>query len=519
MESMSATILVGGAGEPVQPVSLFLKRANRHGLVAGATGTGKTVTLQVLAEAFSRAGVPVFAADVKGDLSGISQSWEPSAPFKARAEQIGIAADYRPEPTPVVYWDLFGQKGHPIRTTISEMGPTLLARLMEVSDAQEGALAIAFKMADDEGLMLLDLKDLKAILDFMADNDEQVSRQYGLVTKNSIAALQRKLLQLDQSGAEPFFGEPALDLNDFMRTDLSGRGIVNVLAADRLIQSPTMYATFLLWMLSELFEQLPEVGDPDKPKLVFFFDEAHLLFRDAPKALLTTIEQVVRLIRSKGVGIYFVTQNPQDIPETVLAQLGNRFQHALRAYTPSEMKAVKTAAESFRANPAFDTEEMIGQLGVGEALVSVLDEKGVPTIVERTFIRPPVSRVGPCTDEERARVKGASPVGTKYDTVVDRESAFEILAEKTEQAAEAAAQAKAAEDAAKDQERQERAEARGGSRRQGQDQGGGGLLDGIFGSRGRRRSPAQSMANTMVREVGTQIGRQLVRGLLGSLRR
>ena len=513
---MSDTILVGGAGDPIQPVSLVLKRANRHGLVAGATGTGKTVTLQVLAEGFSRAGVPVFAADVKGDLSGISQTWEPSAPFKARAEQIGIAGDYRPEPTPVVYWDLFGQKGHPIRTTISEMGPVLLARLMEVTDAQEGALAIAFKMADEEGLMLLDLKDLKAILDFMAANDQEVSRTYGLVTKPSIAALQRKLLQLEQSGAEPFFGEPALDLADFMRTDLSGRGIVNVLAADRLIQSPVMYATFLLWMLSELFEQLPEVGDPDRPRLVFFFDEAHLLFRDAPKALLTTIEQVVRLIRSKGVGIYFVTQNPQDIPETVLAQLGNRFQHALRAYTPSEMKAVRIAAESFRPNPAFDTQEMIGQLGVGEALVSVLDAKGVPTVVERTFIRPPVSRVGPCSDEERARVRSASPVGGKYDTVVDRESAFEVLARRTGQLAQAEAEAQAREAALKEQARAERASTRSAPPREAA---GGGLLDGLFGSSGRRRSPVQSVANSMVREVGTQIGRQLVRGLLGSLRR
>ena len=517
------TILVGGAGQPIAPVSLVLKRANRHGLVAGATGTGKTVTLQVLAEGFSRAGVPVFAADVKGDLSGISQSWEPSAPFKGRAELLGML-EYRPEATPTVFWDLFGQKGHPIRTTISEMGPTLLARLMEVSDAQEGALAIAFKMADDEGLLLLDLKDLKAVLDHMAENDSEVSQKYGLVTKNSIAALQRKLLQLEQSGAEPFFGEPALDLNDFMRTDLSGRGIVNILAADRLIQSPVMYSTFLLWLLSELFEQLPEVGDPDKPKLVFFFDEAHLLFRDAPKALLTTIEQVVRLIRSKGVGIYFVTQNPQDIPETVLGQLGNRVQHALRAYTPSEMKAVRIAAESFRPNPAFDTEEMIGQLGVGEALVSVLDEKGVPTVVERTYIRPPVSRVGPCTDEERARTKAASPVGTRYDAVADRESAFEIMEKRAADAARARADAAAAaarqaeaEEAAEAAEKQARAEARSGGGRSGGGRASddGGLLGSIFGTRGRRASPVQTMANTVAREVG----RQLVRGLLGNLRR
>ncbi|MFN9703141.1 MAG: helicase HerA-like domain-containing protein, partial [Hyphomonadaceae bacterium] len=426
---MSESILIGAGGEPLASIELLLKRANRHGLVAGATGTGKTVTLQVLAEGFSRAGVPVFAADIKGDLSGMSQSWEPSAPFKARAEQIGLT-DYKSESTPVVYWDLYGQKGHPIRTTITEMGPTLLARLMEVSDAQEGALAVAFKMADEEGLFLLDMKDLKAILDFMAENDSVVSKKYGLVTPQSIAALQRKIMQLDQAGADGFFGEPALDLRDFMRTDLSGKGIVNILAADRLVQSPTLYSTFLLWMLSELFEQLPEVGDMDRPKMVFFFDEAHLLFRDAPKALLNTIEQVVRLIRSKGVGIYFVTQNPQDIPETVLAQLGNRVQHALRAYTPSETKAVRIAAESFRPNPGFKTEDMITALGVGEALVSTLDAKGIPTMVERTFIRPPLSQVGPCSPEARARVISASPIGPRYDAVVDRESAFEILERK-----------------------------------------------------------------------------------------
>jgi uncharacterized protein len=510
---MSDSILIGAGGDPLADVTLLLKRANRHGLVAGATGTGKTVTLQVLAEGFARAGVPVFAADVKGDLSGMSQNWEASAPFKARAQQIGLT-DYRNEATPVVYWDLYGEKGHSIRTTVSEMGPTLFARLMEVTDAQEGTLAIAFKMADEEGLMLLDMKDLKAILDHMAENDAEVSKKYGLVTKQSIAALQRKIMQLDSAGADTFFGEPAIDLNDFMRTDLSGRGIVNILAADKLVQSPTLYSTFLLWMLSELFELLPEVGDMDKPKLVFFFDEAHLLFRDAPKALLNTIEQVVRLIRSKGVGIYFVTQNPQDIPESVLAQLGNRFQHALRAYTPSETKAVRIAAESFRPNPRFKTEDMITELGVGEALVSTLDDKGIPTMVERTFIRPPISQVGPCAPDARTRVIDASPIGPRYDTAIDRESAFEILEKKAaaleEQQAQMEAPAPKGRAAAAPQEEE------GG--------GIGGFLGGIFGStRGRsgrsRQGLAETAVKTMVRQASSTVGRELMRGLLGSLRR
>jgi uncharacterized protein len=483
-------------------------------LGAAPTHPPKTVTLQVLAESFARAGVPVFAADVKGDLSGISQSWEPSEPFAKRAAMLGMS-DYRGEAAPVIYWDLYGQKGHPIRTTVSEMGPTLLARLLEVTEAQEGALTIAFKIADDEGLMLLDLKDLKAILDHMAENDTEVSKTYGLVTKQSIAALQRELLQLDQAGATGFFGEPALDLNDFMRTDLSGRGIVNVLAADRLVQSPTLYSTFLLWMLSELFERLPEVGDPDKPKLVFFFDEAHLLFRDAPKALIATIEQVVRLIRSKGVGIYFVTQNPQDIPETVLAQLGNRFQHALRAYTPSEMKAVKVAAESFRENPSFKTADMITELGVGEALVSTLDEKGIPTVVQRTYIRPPLSRVGPASEEERRRVMGASPVGGRYDTPVDRESAFEILSKKAAEIEAAQAELEAAEAAAK---------ARPKTAPREEQAGGGGMLDGLFGG-GRTRSGrskqgvAETAIKSMARQAGSTVARELMRGLFGTLRR
>jgi uncharacterized protein len=508
---MDNSILIGGGGDPLKPVRLNLKRANRHGLVAGATGTGKTVTLQVLAEGFARAGVPVFAADVKGDLSGCSQNWDPTPPFKSRAEKLGMM-DYRPEASPVVFWDLYGKTGHPIRTTVSEMGPVLLARLMDVTDAQSGALTIAFKMADDEGLLLLDLKDLKAIFDYMAENADEVSKKYGLVTKQAIAVLQRKILELETAGADQFFGEPALDLNDFFRTDLSGRGIINILDGSKLMASPTLYSTFLLWLMSEMFEMLPEVGDPEKPKLVFFFDEAHLLFKDAPKALLTTIEQVVRLIRSKGVGIYFVTQNPQDIPESVLAQLGNRLQHALRAYTPSEMKAVKIAAESFRPNPAFDTGEIIGELGVGEALVSTLDEKGIPTIVERTFIRPPYSRVGPANDEERARVISASPIGNRYNNVLDRESAFEILSKKEaeleaqqEQTIAQKAQAKREEEAP--------------------DVGGGLLGDLLGGNRGSRRGGRrgdnliETAAKSMVRQAGSSIARSLVRGLLGSLKR
>lgn len=507
---MDNSILIGGGGEPLAPIKLNLKRANRHGLVAGATGTGKTVTLQVLAEGFARAGVPVFAADVKGDLSGCSQNWDPTPPFKARAEKLGLM-DYRPEASPVVFWDLYGLSGHPIRTTVSEMGPTLLARLMDVTDAQSGALTIAFTMADEEGLLLLDLKDLKAVFDYMVDNADIVSKKYGLVTKQAVAVLQRKVLELEAAGADRFFGEPALDLNDFLRTDLSGRGIINILDGTKLMSSPTLYSTFLLWLLSELFELLPEVGDPEKPKLVFFFDEAHLLFRDAPKALMTTIEQVVRLIRSKGVGIYFVTQNPQDIPESVLAQLGNRIQHALRAYTPSEMKAVKIAAESFRANPAFDTESIIGELGVGEALVSTLDEKGIPTMVERTFIRPPYSRVGPATTDEKARVIGASPIGNRYLNVLDRESAFEILSKK--EAELEAAQAQIEQEKQMEKQREEEPAGAGGIL--------GDLLGGSMG-RGRKRrgdNLIETAAKSMVRQAGSSLARSLVRGILGSLKR
>ena len=409
---------------------LLLPLANRHGLIAGATGTGKTVTLQILSEGFSKAGVPVFAADVKGDLSGVSQSGSENHKLHdkllQRAMKIGLG-DYDYEDMPTIFWDLYGEKGHPVRTTISEMGPTLLSRLMGLTETQEGILTIAFELADDDGMLLLDMKDLRSLLTYMSDTREEVSRKYGNVTTQSVAAIQRELLKLERAGAEEFFAEPALELADLMRVDENGKGIVNILAADELINSPALYSTFLLWLLSELFEELPEVGNPDKPKMVFFFDEAHLLFDDSPKALVDKIEQVARLIRSKGVGIYFVTQSPADIPDSVLGQLGNRIQHALRAYTPKEQKSIRAAASSFRENPSFDTEEVITDLGVGEALVSMLDAKGVPGIVGRTLIRPPASRLGPATASERKAMIAASDLRDKYEETIDRESAYEQL--------------------------------------------------------------------------------------------
>eukprot|EP00913_Durusdinium_trenchii_P021390 g20103.t1 len=422
-------LLIGGSRKPDDSLNksefLDLKYGNRHGLVTGATGTGKTVTLQILAEAFSKAGVPVFAADIKGDLSGIAAKGEAKDFLLKRAEQIALS-DYAFEAFPVIFWDLFGEKGHRVRTTVAEMGPLLLARLMDASEPQEGVINIAFKLADEGGLPLLDLKDLTSLLNYMAENASELSKQFGLISKASVASIQRALLVLESQGAEHFFGEPALKISDIMRLHpTTGYGQISVLAADRLMMSPRLYATFLLWLMSELFEELPEVGDPDKPKLVFFFDEAHLLFDDAPKVLVERIEQVVRLIRSKGVGVYFVTQNPLDVPETVLAQLGNRVQHALRAYTPREQKAVKTAAETFRPNPDFDCAEAITQLGTGEALVSTLQAKGVPSMVERTLIRPPSGRIGPLTDAERLAVMDKSPVLGVYDDDVDRESAFD----------------------------------------------------------------------------------------------
>ena len=405
---------------------LLLKYANRHGLIAGATGTGKTVTLQTIAEGFSAYGVPVFMADVKGDLSGISQAGGDNPRALERARQLGIGA-YAGRAFPTIFWDLFGEKGHPIRTTVSEVGPVLLARLLQLNETQEGVLNIVFKIADQQGLLLLDFKDLQALLQWVAENAGKLTTEYGNVSKPSVGTIQRQLLTLEQQGGERFFGEPALQLTDMIRCDANGLGTVNVLAADRLMQSPRLYATFLLWLLSELFESLPEVGDLDKPKFVFFFDEAHLLFDDAPKALLAKIEQVVRLIRSKGVGVYFITQNPLDVPESVLGQLGNRVQHALRAFTPRDQKAVKVAAETFRPNKSFDAAQAITELGVGEALLSFLDAKGVPFPVERCFIAPPQGRIGPAKPEERAAVMKASPLGAKYDKAVDRASAYETL--------------------------------------------------------------------------------------------
>jgi uncharacterized protein len=488
-----------GKGDTPQLLDLAL--ANRHGLIAGATGTGKTVSLQVLAEGFSEHGVPVFMADVKGDLSGISQPGQPHPKIDERVQKIGLA-DYRQRGYPTVLWDLFGEQGHPVRTTVSEMGPLLLARLLGLNDIQEGVLAVAFAVADDQGLLLLDLKDLRALMSFVGERADELSLKYGRVSTASVGAIQRRLLTLEQQGGEQFFGEPGLDIKELMRTDLSGQGIINLLAADRLMAAPKLYATFLLWLLSELFEELPEVGDPPKPKLVFFFDEAHLLFEEAPKALLDKVEQVVRLIRSKGVGVYFCSQNPLDIPDDVLGQLGNRIQHALRAFTPRDQRAVRAAAETFRANPRLDVSEAITQLGVGEALVSTLQDKGVPSIVERTLIRPPCSRIGPATVEERQAVMGRSPVAGRYDQAIDRESAHEVLQHRAQQAAQAA-------DGPIRESGQPRYEH---ARRVGSG----------TGSRPRastRQTPVEAMITSAARSLGTQLGRQLLRGVLGSLAR
>src|ERR1051325_3944685 len=411
-------------GKSLKPEYLTLHYGNRHGLVTGATGTGKTVTLQVLAEGFSRAGVSVFAADIKGDLSGIAAVGDAKEPFVKRAKDLGV--EYQPDEFPVIFWDLFGEQGHPVRATISEMGPLLLARLMDLNDVQEGVLNVAFRVADEQGLLLLDLKDLRAMLGYLADHAAELTTQYGNVTRAPIGTIQRQLLVLDNQGGTKFFGEPALALQDLMKKSSDGRGYVNILVADKLMQSPRLYATFLLWLLSELFEQMPEVGDLDKPKLVFFFDEAHLLFNDAPKALMDRIEQVVRLIRSKGVGVFFVTQNPIDVPDKVLAQLGNRVQHALRAFTPRDQKAVAAAAQTFRPNAKLNTAQVITELAKGEALVSFLEGNGTPAIVERVMVRPPSARIGPITPEERAAIQGKSPVKGKYDTAVDAESAYEV---------------------------------------------------------------------------------------------
>jgi DNA helicase HerA-like ATPase len=477
-------------GKGTQPVYLEPRLANRHGLIAGATGTGKTVSLQILAEAFSRRGVPVFMADVKGDLSGISQPGKEHPKLRERAQQIGLD-DYAFEGFPVVFWDLFGKQGHRVRATVSEMGPLLLARLLGLNETQEGVLYAVFRMADDQGLLLLDLKDLRALLAFAGENARELTLEYGNIPRASVGAIQRRLLVLEQEGARQFLGEPALDLFDFMRTGANGYGNINILAADKLMQHPKLYATFLLWLLSELFEDLPEIGDPDKPRLVFFFDEAHLLFDDAPKALVDKVEQVVRLIRSKGVGIYFVTQNPLDIPDAILGQLGNRIQHALRAFTPRDQRAVRAAAETFRANPSFDAAEAIKELGVGEALVSMLGGKGTPGIVERTLIRPPASRLGPATMAERQQVIQQSMLGSRYDQAIDRKSAYETLQERAEKAV--AEDAKRAEAAA-------RQKSRTGSNR-----------------RSNRQGVMEAMIKSVVRSIGSSLGRQISRGILGSI--
>ena len=484
-------ILLGkGAG----PVYLRAKYGNRHGLTAGATGTGKTVSLLLIAEGFSRLGVPIVIADVKGDVAGLGAPGVLDDRIRQRAERVGIT-DHRPEANPVVFWDVYGTDGHPLRATISELGPTLMARMLELNDTQTGVLEIAFKLADDRGLLLLDLDDLRALLTFVADTRKEVSTQYGLVSAASIAAVQRALLTLEREGGDRFFGEPALELADLMRTDLAGRGIINVLAAGALIQKPRLYSSVLLWLLSELFENLPEIGDPGKPRLVFIFDEAHLLFADAPATLLRQIDQVVRLIRSKGVGVYFCSQFPDDVPNEVLGQLGNRIQHALRAYTPRDQKAVRTAAETFVSNPAIDVAKVIAELGIGEALVSTLQQNAVPMPVERTLMAPPRSRIGALTPEERAAVRARSPVGAKYDTPVNRESAYEILTKKL--AEQKAAPPPAAPERA---------------------QNSGAMHDWLWGTT-RRQGMVEAMAKQAARTVGSQLGRQILRGVLGGIGR
>jgi len=483
------------------PVRLLGKYGNRHGLVAGATGTGKSVTLMVMAEGFSRLGVPVFMADVKGDIAGLAVAGTPSEKLAARVQQIGVEG-YTQEASPVVFWDLYGKLGHPVRTTVSEVGPALMSRMLELNDVQAGVMDIAFKLADDQGLLLLDLEDLRALLNFTSENKAEIGKQYGLVSPQSVAAIQRALLRLEQDGGEQFFGEPALQLEDLMRQDMSGRGVINLLAADQLILKPRLYSSFLLWLLSELFETLPEVGDLDVPKLVFFFDEAHLLFDDCPPSLQQRVEQVVRLIRSKGVGVYFCSQNPDDIPDTVLGQLGNRVQHALRAYTPRDQKAVRTAAETFVQNPRLDVAKVIGELGVGEALVSMLLDKGIPMPVERALISPPRCRMGAITAEERATVRGRSPVGGKYDTSVNRESAFEMLAKRAEQAAAPAPEAGQPAPAPAPGKAAEPAPSK---------------LDEFLWGTKRRQGAVEAAAKSATRTVATGLGRQLLRGILGSL--
>ena len=482
-EKVAAKILLGANAEG-QEIELRPEMANRHGLIAGATGTGKTVSLQILAEGFSRLGVPVFTADVKGDLSGLCEQGKPHEKIDERKAKIGLEK-YSARGYPLIFWDVFGEKGLPLRTTISEMGPMLLSHLLGLNDTQDGVLHVAFSLADDEGMLLLDLKDLRSLLAWMGENAAEIKTEYGSVSPNSVAAIQRRLHVLQEAGGDQFFGEPALKIEHLLQKDFSGNGVINVLEASTLMSNPQLYSTVLLWLLSELFEDFEEVGDQEVPKLVFFFDEAHLLFDNAPKALLEKIEQVVRLIRSKGVGVYFVTQHPLDVPDSVLGQLGNRIQHALRAFTPRDKKAVKTAAETFRANPKLDTKRIITQLGVGEALVSVLDEDGQPTVVEQTLIVPPESLIGPCSDEKRLELNERSPLRALYQESVDRESAYEILKKRQEEL----------------EEREKRsgnspAKSSGGRKRQ---------------------SATEAFFKSMMRSIGNTIGRRIVRGILGSI--
>jgi DNA helicase HerA-like ATPase len=479
------------------PLYLLPAMSNRHGLVAGATGTGKTVTLQVMAEAFSRVGVPVFAADVKGDLSGISQPGNDNPKLQDRIKKLGLTG-FGFSGCPVTFWDVFGEQGHPVRATISEMGPLLISRILNLNDTQSAVMALVFKIADDSGLLLLDLKDLQAMLQHVGDSAKDFQTQYGNISPASIGTIQRSLTALQQQGGEKFFGEPAVNLEDLIQTD-NGRGVINILAADKLMASPQLYATFLLWMLSDLFERLPEIGDPEKPKLVFFFDEAHLLFTDLPSTLQAKIEQVIRLIRSKGVGVYFVTQNPLDVPEVVLGQLGNRVQHALRAFTPSDQKAVRAAAQTFRTNPKLNVETVITELAVGEALASFLDEKGTPEVVERALICPPHSQIGPITPEQRQQVIRSSVIFGVYEKVVDRESAYERLKGKAQQSpAPAAGQTQAQPDKPWYENL--------------------GLPSSLGGGGGRRGDTAvDAMVKSAARSIGSSVGRQIIRGVLGSI--
>ena len=499
---MENAIVLGGstgADGAVKQALLLGSMANRHGLIAGATGTGKTVTLQVLAEGFSRMGVPVFTADVKGDLSGISQAGKPHAKIDERKAKLKIEHSTQ-RAYPTLFWDLFGAAGHPVRTTISELGPLLLSRLLDLNDTQEGVLELAFRVADDQGLLLLDLKDLRSLIAWVGENASTLQTEYGNVAASTIGAVQRKLLSLDEAGAEHFFGEPALRLEHLMQVDFSGNGVISVVDATKIIEDPRVYTTFLLWLLSELFEQLPEVGDAQKPKMVFFFDEAHLLFKDAPKALLQKIETVVRLVRSKGVGVYFITQNPDDIPETVLSQLGNRVQHALRAYTPSAQKEVKAAASAFRENPAIDTEAVISELAVGEALVSTLDAQGTPSMVERVLIAPPESRIGPITPEERQLSIGRSPIKGLYEQAVDRESAYEVLKKRKEEPAAEEKSTKSKQEDGDDTSMFEKI-----------------TKAAMGGGSSRRQGAGEAFVKSVLRSFGSQMGRQIMRGIMGSM--